>query len=268
MSDVPGGPAAPGGARRCPICGAAPALVLRPRAVAVSRCGDRACGHLYATSPAPSQGIQTGRDHRAEVEAFRSRNARLVEAWVAQGFLRPGCAVLDFGSGSGHVALAVRERVGSVTCVEADDGAQRWLRSNGLDLRPSLADCDRRYDAALLVEVIEHLDDPIAFLAALRGHLAPGGKVFLSTPCGQTRLGDRRTNAYDTPEHVQFFTERSLARAARTAGFSGIRLLYLPELYPVPAGAAGALAALLRHRVVMPVVNAVRGYSHLVAYLD
>jgi SAM-dependent methyltransferase len=236
--------------------------------MAVSRCGDRRCGHLYASLPAPSQGVQTGRDHRAEVEAFRARNAQLVGAWLRHGFLRPGCAVLDFGSGSGHVALAVRERVGAVTCVEADEGAQRWLRSQGLDLRAGLAECDRRYDAALLVEVIEHLDDPVGFLAALRGHLAPGGQVFLSTPCGETRLGDRRTNAYDTPEHVQFFTERSLARAALAAGYSTPRLVHLPELYPAAPGLLGALRHGLRHQLAMPLLNALRGYAHLVGYLS
>lgn len=258
---------APGGARGCPICGAAPGGEFHRAGMAISRCGDRRCGHLYASHPAPSQGVQRGRDHRAEVEAFRARNGRLVDAWLRQGFLRPGCAVLDFGSGSGHVALAVRDRVGSVTCVEADEGAQRWLRSQGLELRASLAECGRTYDSALLVEVIEHLDDPVAFLADLRGHLAPGGQVFLSTPCGETRLGDRRTNAYATPEHVQFFTERSLALAATKAGYSRPRLVYLPELYPAGPGPVGALRHGLRHRIVMPLLNAVRGYHHLVGYL-
>ena len=92
--------------------------------------------------------------------------------------------------------------------------------------------------------------------------------MFLSTPCGETRLGDRLTNAYDTPEHVQFFTERSLRLAVREAGFAGIRLLYLPELYPGARGALGAARDLLRYRVVMPILNRLRGYSHLVAYLE
>lgn len=268
MTASPGAAPPVGRARKCPICGTPPVLELKPRTLSLSKCGDRRCGHIFAMDPAPSQGVQTGRDHRAEAEAYRERNARLVEAWLAQGFLRPGSAVLDFGSGAGHLAMAVRERVGVVTCVEADDGAQRWLRSNGLDLRASLAECDRRYDAALLVEVIEHLDDPIALLSEIRMHLAPGGRVFLSTPCGETRLGDRRTNAYDTPEHVQFFTERSLALAIQAAGFRGIRFVHLPELYPPAPGAAAAVRALLRHRVVMPLLNSLRGYSHLVAYLE
>ena len=87
-----------------------------------------------------------------------------MDAWLKQGFLRPDCRVLDFGSGSGHLAMALRERGAAVTCVEADPEAQRWLRANGLDLRSSLADCDQGYDAALLVEVVEHLQEPIGLL--------------------------------------------------------------------------------------------------------
>jgi SAM-dependent methyltransferase len=242
--------------------------MFRPRLLEVVKCGNRLCGHLYARAAAPNHGIQSGRDLAAEVEAFRTRNARLVDAWFAHGFLRRESAVLDFGSGAGHIAHALRNRVRSVTCVEADGEAQAWLRQNGLDLRESLAACDGDYDAALLVEVVEHLEDPIAVLRELRCHLAPSGNVFLTTPCGETRVGDHRTNAYDTPEHVQFFTERSLSLAARAAGFHSIRFVWLPQLYPEPArpGLRRAISAVRRQ--LMPLLSRIRGHSHLVAYLQ
>ena len=49
--------------------------------------------------------------------------------------------------------------------------------------------------------------------------------LFLTTPCGRMRTGSTNTNAYDTREHVQFFTERSLSAALARAGFGPFRFL-------------------------------------------
>jgi 2-polyprenyl-6-hydroxyphenyl methylase/3-demethylubiquinone-9 3-methyltransferase len=41
---------------------------------------------------------------------------------------------------------------------------------------------DRQYDLVTSMEVIEHVTDPAAFIAALAARLAPGGLMILSTP--------------------------------------------------------------------------------------
>lgn len=41
---------------------------------------------------------------------------------------------------------------------------------------------DARFDSIVISEVCEHLEDPRAALVKLRGHLAPGGRLFVNVP--------------------------------------------------------------------------------------
>ncbi|MBI3761488.1 MAG: class I SAM-dependent methyltransferase [Chloroflexi bacterium] len=105
------------------------------------------------------------------------------------------CAVLDFGSGSGHKAILLALCGARVIAVEPDEAQSSQIRqaaerigveveilAGGLERLSELGDatCDR----ILLAEVIEHLAPE--GVRRLRGELArllrPGGKIFLTTP--------------------------------------------------------------------------------------
>jgi 2-polyprenyl-3-methyl-5-hydroxy-6-metoxy-1,4-benzoquinol methylase len=43
----------------------------------------------------------------------------------------------------------------------------------------------QRFDTIFLFDVLEHIADEDQFLAALKFHLAPGGRVVLNVPAGQ-----------------------------------------------------------------------------------
>jgi hypothetical protein len=82
-----------------------------------------------------------------------------------------------------------------------------------------------------MIEVIEHLEDPIDSMRQLRQFLSKDGQIFISTPVGKPH--ERATNAYDTPSHLHFFTEKSLNLALRKAGLTEINYKFYPELYPL-----------------------------------
>ena len=84
-----------------------------------------------------------------------------------------------------------------------------------------------------MIEVIEHLDDPIKAMSQLKHVLKDDGMIFLSTPVG--KLEESATNAYDTLSHLHFFTERSLNLTLTKSGFSEIYFKYYPEMYPLPS---------------------------------
>ena len=235
---------------RCPVCGGPALHAFDSRHARVAHCGAAGCGHLFAHGVADHAGLQS-HDVEGEARLYTQRNRRLIEFFVAAGFLRPGSRVLDVGAGAGHIADAIRQRLpdAAMTCVEGDPASQASLRARGYPCQAALDGPGEAFDAILLIEVIEHVPRPIEFLTACAARLAPGGRLFLTTPCGQTARGNRRTRAYDTPEHVQFFTEASLRRACAEAGLALEGFQTLTLMYPRRPGWRAAIDT-LKHRLV------------------
>ncbi len=203
----------------CPICAAIPAETFRARHATIVKCSD--CGHLYAENPETDRGVIALPDPDAMLKQYAARNERLIDYWRRSGFLNDSTLLLDFGAGSGHVLRSIKRvmpRVG-IECIEADPESSRFLQSQGFTVYDSLEEAPaRRYDAILLIELLEHVDAPTSLLGALAGKLRPGGKIFVTTPCGETRSGYRDLPTYDVREHVQFWTERSFALCCAKAG--------------------------------------------------
>lgn len=88
---------------------------------------------------------------------------------------------LDFGCGAGTFAFHLARRGVAVTCVEANPVKRAFLafrksrRPEGE--RISLAPPSGRYDAALAINVLDHLEDPVATARWLAGRLRPGGAL-------------------------------------------------------------------------------------------
>jgi SAM-dependent methyltransferase len=223
---------------------------------------------LQALGAAIDDGVQTHTDPQAEAEMYLRRNNDLVAYWNRRGFLGPGSTVLDVGAGAGHIASAVARGTqgASITCIEADPNSCLHLKEKGFRSFQSLSDCNDTFDAILLVEVVEHVADPVAFLAACRARMKPAARIFLSTPCGQTSGGSIETNAYETKEHVQFFTELSLKLACQRAGLKLARFEAVNALYPRRLGVHGLLDE-IKYRL-LPLRDVVRGRSHLVTFLE
>jgi SAM-dependent methyltransferase len=206
----------------CPICGGASSETLRAKYVSAAKCSARACGHIWAIGVPSGYGVQSGGDRAATYDQFEERNRELARFLKRRRYLTNGSRLLDMGAGHGHIADVLREAIPDldVVAVEADLEGLANLRRLGFSAYATLDEVPGDFDAINLVEVIEHLDDPVRALASLRQRLRRNGKLFCTTPCGETRRGSRLTNAYDTPEHVQFFTERSLELCFSKAGFA------------------------------------------------
>ena len=102
-----------------------------------------------------------------------------------------GLTILDIGCGGGLVCEPLTRMGAQVTGIDAGDKnvriAQLHAERMGLDiayhqrLPEDLAKEDHRFDVVLNLEVIEHVADVDAFLAASTGLVKPGGAMVLST---------------------------------------------------------------------------------------
>jgi 2-polyprenyl-3-methyl-5-hydroxy-6-metoxy-1,4-benzoquinol methylase len=101
----------------------------------------------------------------------------------------PGARVLDIGAADGSVAAALGRTGCRVTGVEYDPATAEAAAEvceqvvvgdvEQMDLASVL---DGTFDAVLLLDVLEHLIDPVAVLRQLHPLLSPGGWLVLSVP--------------------------------------------------------------------------------------
>lgn len=100
------------------------------------------------------------------------------------GEVAPGARVLDIGCGSGVIGRELKERgFSDIHAVEVDAEARQNAASIYQSVGSSLADYEsQRFDLVLLLDVIEHLTNPEAFLSEAAALLKPAGLLLVSVP--------------------------------------------------------------------------------------
>jgi len=138
----------------------------------------------------------------------------------------PTARVLDVGSGQGdllaklHHELPEAELLGfemSRSGVEQSRVKVPAAHFLVVDLFQPPADAESYAGwatGAVCSEVLEHVDDPAAFLKAARRYLADGGRLVITVPGGPMSAFDRQIG------HRTHFTRESIRRVAEEAGFS------------------------------------------------
>jgi 2-polyprenyl-3-methyl-5-hydroxy-6-metoxy-1,4-benzoquinol methylase len=130
---------------------------------------------------------------------------------------------LEIGCGNG-VARGMLERDLGIpvdgcdlnrTALEmAKPGKGKLFIYNILDEEPSLLG---RYDAIFLLDVLEHIEDDLAFLRAALRHLRSGGLVVVNVPASMRLFSD-----YDRAAgHLRRYTSENLTALLRQSGTEG-----------------------------------------------
>lgn len=241
-------------ARACPVCRAGDLVpfkkatfdtsLLRPEQVKItdseygkiwdlSRC--RTCGHIFA-DPCPNpQSIaslysQVEDPHYEEEAEGRSRNFlrlldRLDKLAPEKG------ALLDVGAATGILLDLARRRGWSPEGIEISEWAVRVARRKyGLCLRQgNLLELDlprEHYAAVSMVDIIEHIPQPLPAAARAWEVLKPGGLLCLVTPdihsLAAKAAGRRWWHL--RPGHLAYFSWQSLAVLLGRTGFRIVEL--------------------------------------------
>ena len=130
--------------------------------------------------------------HRLNPVRLEYIRDRINQHWQADEHSRrplEGKTALDVGCGAGLLAEPLARLGAQVTGVDAaaelvevaaEHAARRGL---AIDYRAGgVEDMPGQFDLVTAMEVIEHVAEPQAFVAALARRLAPGGLLILSTP--------------------------------------------------------------------------------------
>ncbi|MDR2470609.1 MAG: class I SAM-dependent methyltransferase, partial [Treponema sp.] len=133
--------------------------------------------------------------------------------------------VLDIGCATGALLRSLRDRGWDVRGLEIAAPQAAYCRERGLDVRALPLEHggfpDALFDAVLASHLIEHLNDPGAFVREAYRICKPGGRLYVTTPniAGfQARLfgGRWRSAIFD---HLYLFSIKTLGRLLERAGF-------------------------------------------------
>lgn len=151
---------------------------------------------------------------------------------------------LDYGGGKGDFAKALLKRGCLKRTVYEPFGTPpglptvHWindLKEQGTDL----------FEWIFMVEVLEHLLNPQEELEVLRRHLAPNGRLVITTPNAKglrARIDGFSWREIQNPTHINLFTEQTLKACLLNAGFFSARRIYSPVSYKPRGIQAAALA--------------------------
>jgi SAM-dependent methyltransferase len=179
---------------------------------------------------------------------YRARRDILADYLTRYAALPTGARILEIGCGTGH-NLPMLAGFGSVEAIEIDPAARaiasaRLGRPVGDAPLPALPGIERAaYDLIAVLDVVEHIEDDVVALAAMRECLKPGGKILIAVPAHQWMW-----SAHDTVNHHhRRYSKKTLTAAIAAAGLRPRKLTYFNSLL-FPLAAAARVAGRLTGR--------------------
>jgi SAM-dependent methyltransferase len=161
--------------------------------------------------------------------------------------------LLDLGAHVGRLIQVAAQAGWRAEGVELNPRTSAYAaRATGLpvhraDLRDLVAE-GRRYAAVTLIDVLEHIAEPVEALQGIKAVLEPGGWIAVKVPHGVHQLMKERIRGRVVPGyrptvadnlvHVSHFTARSLRMALERAGYVDVSITTAAPVLPPPGGGA------------------------------
>ncbi len=234
----------------CPICGAdSPRRLAEEGPLGIVECGG--C-HLVYVNPRRREPQAHYHGEREIVirkygpilrgERAHNRDPNYQQELGVLRRLKPSGQLLDVGTHCGFFLRMARGMGWTLTGVEPSPvGAQLAREFYGLNVVNASVEGagfpDRSFDVVTLVDVFEHVDQPLELLAEVRRVLRDDGLLFVKVPNGRYSLFKyqlirqllrvREVEIFDAKEHVVHYTAETLAATLGASGFR-LKLAFVP----------------------------------------
>ena len=194
--------------------------------VAIVACTD--CGHIFNAAFDASTSKDLYEIHattNAPVSDAMLRGVQEIAAFIF-GTRTDQPKILEIGCGVGTLARLMAEHAECVDLIEPnlsvsnatfDDARVKFLPG----FFPA-ASHGQRYDLIVCRQVLEHIDQPVQFLEAIRSHLTPAGEAYIEIPRADY-IVDNASIVDLHYMHVQYFTAKTFERLLARVGFRILR---------------------------------------------
>jgi SAM-dependent methyltransferase len=200
--------------------------------------------------------IEVERLGGVEEKYWWHRGRQRIVQRVLSRYVPKGARILDLGCGPGGTTLAF-SAFGEVIAADASLASVRRARARGLQVArmdaTSIAIRSASCDAAVALDLLEHLPDDAMAVAEMYRVLRPGGHFIATVPAYQFLWSEHD----DAVGHVRRYTKRPLERLLAEAGFE-TRLCTYTMSSILPAAIAMRLLERVKPRRPEPVANFVR----------
>lgn len=153
--------------------------------------------------------------------------------------LPPGARILEVGSGTGG-NLQMLSSFGRVSAVEKDEAARAiTAKKTGacFDVRPGSCPGDlpfkeEKFDLICLFDVLEHIDEDVETLVALKGYLARGGRIMVTVPAYRWLWSSHD----DFLHHKRRYSKAEFRKKVEASGLQPVRITHFNTfLFPLVA---------------------------------
>lgn len=178
--------------------------------------------------------------------AEKAHRGEIRETWAMRQFFRRAAAsgtLLDVGCSTGSFLFAARKHGWKVAGVEISPSAAHVAKQlTGAAITVGTVTdhvVDITYDAVTAWEVLEHVMEPRAFVAACVDLLAPGGAFAISVPnWGSPWMRNSPHSEHWPPFHLTYWERGTLRDLFQQAGLDRIVVLEKPFAWEEEVGSA------------------------------
>lgn len=166
------------------------------------------------------------KNEKYEAYVWRARLKRIAE------FVPAPADFLDVGCAYGGLALEARAAGYSAKGLDISKHAVAEARKRGLDAKQGrITDHlfpSGSFDVVTMIEVIEHLEDPVSAIESLSRIIRPNGLLVVQTAnfAGQQAVKEKDSYHYYLPGHLFYFSRSNLTELLHRHGFS--RVVFFP----------------------------------------